>query len=196
MTSFVRRAIKFAAEPRTVLALLNAQAHLGWRADVPVSVRLFGRVQVVAAGQIVLGRGVVLKGSVVPIELIAMNRAVLKIGDQSFLNYGCSISAHQEVSIGRRCKLGHYVMVLDNQQHSVGNHLELPPSAPVEIEDDVWIGSRAIVLPGVRIGRRAVVGAGSVVTRDVPANTVVAGNPARVIREIEDWAGEGQNKEF
>jgi maltose O-acetyltransferase len=56
---------------------------------------------------------------------------------------------------------------------------------PVLIEDNVWIGGGAILLPGVNIGRNAVVGAGAVVTRSVPANTVVAGNPARVLREIE-----------
>jgi maltose O-acetyltransferase len=53
------------------------------------------------------------------------------------------------------------------------------------IEDNVWIGGGAILLPGVSIGRNAVVGAGAVIPRSVPANTVVAGNPARVIREIE-----------
>jgi maltose O-acetyltransferase len=56
---------------------------------------------------------------------------------------------------------------------------------PIVIEDNVWIGGGAILLPGVRIGRNAVVGAGAVGPRSVPANTVVAGNPARVIREIE-----------
>jgi maltose O-acetyltransferase len=56
---------------------------------------------------------------------------------------------------------------------------------PIVIEDKVWLGGGAILLPGVRIGRNAVVGAGAVVSRSVPANTVVAGNPARVIREIE-----------
>jgi maltose O-acetyltransferase len=56
---------------------------------------------------------------------------------------------------------------------------------PIVIEDNVWLGGGAILLPGVRIGRNAVVGAGAVVARSVPPNTVVAGNPARVIREIE-----------
>jgi len=56
---------------------------------------------------------------------------------------------------------------------------------PIVIEDNVWLGGGAILLPGVTIGRNAVVGAGAVVPRNVPANTVVAGNPARVIREIE-----------
>jgi maltose O-acetyltransferase len=55
---------------------------------------------------------------------------------------------------------------------------------PVEIGDDVWIGGGAIILPGVRIGARAVVGAGSVVTRDVPEGVFAAGNPCRVVREL------------
>ena len=56
---------------------------------------------------------------------------------------------------------------------------------PIVIEDNVWLGGGAILLPGVTIGRNAVVGAGAVVSHSVPANTAVAGNPARVIREIE-----------
>ena len=55
----------------------------------------------------------------------------------------------------------------------------------IVIEDNVWLGGGAILLPGVRIGQNAVVGTGAVISRSVPANTVVAGNPARVIREIE-----------
>lgn len=56
---------------------------------------------------------------------------------------------------------------------------------PIVIEDNVWLGGGAILLPGIRIGRNAVVGAGSVISRDVPANTIVAGNPTKVIRVIE-----------
>ena len=56
---------------------------------------------------------------------------------------------------------------------------------PIDIADNVWIGGSAILLPGVKVGINSVVGAGAVVTRDVPPNTIVAGNPARVIREIE-----------
>jgi maltose O-acetyltransferase len=55
----------------------------------------------------------------------------------------------------------------------------------IVIEDNVWIGGGAILLPGVKMGRKAVVGAGAVVSRNIPANTVVAGNPDRVIRELE-----------
>jgi len=85
------------------------------------------------------------------------------------------------------------VMIGPNVQiYTAAHHLQAKPrnrgqevAKPIVIEDNVWLGGAAILLPGVTVGRNAVVGAGAVVTRDVPANTVVAGNPARVIREIE-----------
>lgn len=58
--------------------------------------------------------------------------------------------------------------------------------APITIGDDCWLGGSVIVLPGVTIGDNVIVGAGSIVTKDLPSNTVVAGNPARVIRKLED----------
>jgi maltose O-acetyltransferase len=61
----------------------------------------------------------------------------------------------------------------------------LEVAKPILIEDNVWIGGSAILLPGVRIGKNSVIGAGAVVTRDVPANTLVAGNPAVIIKEIK-----------
>ena len=89
--------------------------------------------------------------------------------------------------------IGHHVMIGPGVQIYTAAHL-LEAEArnqgwevarPIVIEDNVWLGGGAILLPGVRIGRNAVVGAGAVVSRDGPANTVVVGNPARVIREIE-----------
>jgi acetyltransferase-like isoleucine patch superfamily enzyme len=73
---------------------------------------------------------------------------------------------------------------MDNDQHDIANHTEVPQSEPVIIEDRVWIGSKVVILPGVRIGSRAVIGAGSIVTKDVPPRCVAAGNPARVIRRL------------
>ena len=62
----------------------------------------------------------------------------------------------------------------------------LPEPRPIRIGHDVWIGGGAIILPGVTIGDRSVIGAGSVVVRDVPAATVVVGNPARILRALDD----------
>jgi acetyltransferase-like isoleucine patch superfamily enzyme len=105
-----------------------------------------------------------------------------------------------EVTIGDRVLIGHSTSIFDSDTHPLNaarRHQQFvdiittghPPAidlreAPVRIGDDVWIGSNVVILKGVTIGRGAVVGAGSIVTKDIPPNVVVAGNPARVIREL------------
>jgi maltose O-acetyltransferase len=109
------------------------------------------------------------------------------LGDHVFLNYMCVILDNNEVRIGDNAMIGPSVQIYtaahDLQAETRNQGWET--AKPVVIEENVWIGGGAILLPGVTIGRNAVVGAGAVVSRNVPANTVVAGNPARVIREIE-----------
>jgi maltose O-acetyltransferase len=109
------------------------------------------------------------------------------IGDHVYLNVLCTILDCNEVRIGQHVMIGPSVQI-----YTAAHLLQAEPrnqgwevAKPVTIEDNVWIGGGAILLPGVSIGRNAVVGAGAVVSRNVPANTVVAGNQARVIREIE-----------
>jgi len=179
MASFVSSTIDFSH-------IINAQLRLLGRAKVPFSVRLRGSVKISGSGDLVLGEGVSLNGTVVPIELITYESGRIEIGENTFINYGSSIAARASVKIGSDCHLGHYMFVMDNSQHDIINHLEVPPSRPVIIEDNVWIGSKVIILPGVRIGRRAVIGAGSVVTRDIPPRCVAAGNPARVLRHLTE----------
>ena len=94
------------------------------------------------------------------------------------------IAATGLVAIGAECLIGTHVSIIDNAFHDVVDRQQVPAPKPVVIGDNVWIGNRAIILPGVTIGDGAVVGAGSVVTRDVPDRTGVAGNPARVVREL------------
>lgn len=109
------------------------------------------------------------------------------IGDHVYLNYSCTILDNNTV------RIGHHVMVGPSVQIYTAAHLleaatriqGLEVAQPVVIEDNVWLGGGAILLPGVTVGRNAVVGAGAIVSRSVPTNTVVAGNPARVIREID-----------
>lgn len=109
------------------------------------------------------------------------------LGDHVFINYMCTILDNNEVRIGTHVMIGPAVQIYtaahDLQAETRIQGWEV--AKPIEIEDNVWIGGGAILLPGVRIGKNSVVGAGAVVTRSVPANTVVAGNPARVIRNIE-----------
>jgi maltose O-acetyltransferase len=108
------------------------------------------------------------------------------IGDYVFLNVLCTILDCNEVRIGDHVMIGPQVQIYTaaHELQAEARNRGLEMAKPIVIEDNVWIGGGAILLPGVRIGLNAVVGAGAVVTRDVPANTVVAGNPARVIREI------------
>jgi maltose O-acetyltransferase len=148
-------------------------------------VRLTGRILLSGDGDVEFGQGVTLVGNVVPIEFVSHTGARISIGDHTFINYGSSISAHEQVKIGCHCLLGHYSLILDNNEHGVEQRGVAPPSAPVIIEDHVWIGSRVIILPGVLVGRHSVVGAGSVVTKDIPANCLAAGNPARFVRRFD-----------
>ncbi len=117
------------------------------------------------------------------VRLECWRGGTITIGDGTYLNRNTEIVAARSVTIGRECKIGRDVLIMDTDQHAVpGGELIV---APVVIEDRAWIGARAIVLKGVRVGHDSVVGAGSVVTRDVPPATVVAGQPARVVRSFD-----------
>ena len=117
--------------------------------------------------------------------MAGMPGARIVIGDDVGVS-GCVISAAQLVSIGNRVLIGSGALVMDSDAHPLSAEARrtvggVGKTMPVFIEDDVFIGARAMVLKGVRIGKGAVVGAGAVVTKDVPPNAIVAGNPARVV---------------
>jgi acetyltransferase-like isoleucine patch superfamily enzyme len=113
--------------------------------------------------------------------------ALLTIGDD-FGMTGGSLVCEQQITIGKRVTVGCNTIIADTDFHPLDAQARQADflagaTAPIVIEDDVFIGMNALILKGVRLGAGCVVGAGSVVTRDVPAGAVVAGNPARVIRE-------------
>ncbi len=110
----------------------------------------------------------------------------MHIGEDVFINSGCKFQDQGGIYIGDRALIGHNV-VLATLNHPLDpkRRSGLEP-APIHIEEDVWIGSGAIVLPSVRIGRGAIVAAGAVVTRDVEPMTIVGGVPAKPIKSIED----------
>lgn len=182
--SAARRILKVLRSPRLAIALFNAQLSIRGRARIPLSVRLYGRIYLKSAGEIEFGKGVCLAAHVVPVEIVSHKGAQVLIGDHTFINYGTSITAYEKVSIGHNCLLGHYLSIVDRNEYGAEQGEAPPNAAPVFIEDHVWIGAHVIILPGVRIGRNSAIGAGSVVTRDIPANSLAVGNPARVLRQI------------
>jgi len=116
-------------------------------------------------------------------------KAVIEIGDGNWFNNNVSLVANERIVVGNGCQIGDLVAIYDCDFHELDpkNRIRSAgPSAPVVIGNNVWLGSRVMVLKGVTIGDNSVVGAMSVVTKSIPANCVAAGNPARVIRSLED----------
>lgn len=110
----------------------------------------------------------------------------ITFGKNIFINSGCKFQDQGGIVIGDNCLIGHNA-VLATLNHNLDpkKRADMAP-APIVLGDNVWLGANVTVLPGVSIGDNAVVGAASVVTKDVPANTVVVGSPARVVRTLED----------
>lgn len=145
---------------------------------------------------IVLGKNVVVDG----ILQSAWGKGKLSIGDMSYIGTNTRIWAFDNIKIGKNVLISHNCSIVDSDCHpidpierkldyerilfnkeGIGRNVI---NKPIVIEDNVWIGANAIILKGITIGERAVVSAGAVVTKSVPANVIVAGNPAKVIREI------------
>lgn len=113
--------------------------------------------------------------------------ANIELGERVFFNFNCVVLDVCLVRIGSYSLFGPAVQIY-TPMHPFNAELRRKQEygKPVEIGSDVWVGGGAIILPGVRIGDRAVIGAGSVVTRDIPDGVFAAGNPCRVIREITE----------
>lgn len=112
----------------------------------------------------------------------------INLGKNVFINSGCRFQDQGGIFIGDGVLVGHNVIIATlNHGFKPENRADLIP-APVRIGNKAWIGSGSIILPGITIGENAIVAAGSVVAKDVPANAVVAGNPARILRENIDKA--------
>ncbi|MDR7088439.1 acyltransferase [Cellvibrio fibrivorans] len=111
--------------------------------------------------------------------------AEIIIGDYCLISPGVRISAAKSIRIGDNCMLAANVTISDSDWHGIYNRIRpFRCTKSVVIENNVWLGERVIVNKGVTIGENSVVGAGSVVTKNIPANSVAAGNPARIIKTI------------
>ncbi len=120
-------------------------------------------------------------------------RGELEVGDYVWFSPGCTLAVHESVSIGSNCVFAEYVSIHDNNH--AGGALQEPlagrgfETAPIRIGRNVWVGAKATILKGVTIGDNAIVGANSVVTRDVPAGATVAGAPARELGPAQTRQG-------
>ena len=112
----------------------------------------------------------------------------IKLGEKVFFNFNCVVLDVAPVTIGSRTLFGPNVQVytashpIDFKERASG----LEFAKPIFIGEDVWIGGSSIICPGVSIGDRSIIGAGSVVTKDIPADVIAAGNPCRIIRHLKE----------
>jgi carbonic anhydrase/acetyltransferase-like protein (isoleucine patch superfamily) len=146
------------------------RAHVLFRgAEIGVRVNATGHVRVVADGRISLAPHVQFLGGMIPSQVVCLPGGELVVGAHTSFNYGVVIECTTSIRFGERCLVGSMTCFRDSDTRRSG---------PILIEDDVWVAHGAIVEPGVRIGAGSIVSAGSVVTTDVPPDSLALGNPA------------------
>jgi len=170
------RGAKISVAPGSRLMLgLNMNHATG----VPCSLRLRSNARLTVHGNAEIFHGTL---------VLVSDNAHLEMGHNSYINFNSTVICYDHIIIGSDCAISWNTNMLDGNAHElVVGEVARARTRPVVIGDKVWIGTGAIILSGVTVGDGAVVAAGSVVTADVPGQTVVAGNPARVVREQVTW---------
>jgi acetyltransferase-like isoleucine patch superfamily enzyme len=156
-----------------------------WRTEGPLFLGRGLEMQIARRGEVRFGRFVWIGDG----SKIRCHEGVVEIGEKTVMGQECTISAYQRVRIGEQCVIADRAMFIDFDHGVV--EVERPIrrqgiyKRDVEVGSNVWIGYGACILRGVRVGDNSIVGTNTVVTKDVPANAVVAGVPARVVRMRE-----------
>ena len=179
--------------------------------EVRGKVNIFGKPRIIRWGNpsIIIEDGVTLDsdpvhndaGIVHPCTLSVTGNGCLCIGKNSGFS-GVQICCNNKITIGKNVWVGTNVTIYDTDFHPIDPYerLKIPnataKSAEVVIEDGVWIGANAMILKGVHIDRCAVIAAGSIVTKDVPAFTIYGGNPAKLIKDIPQHSNYNYNELF
>lgn len=165
--------------------LARARLYLRNASSVASDVRVMGRPIVNNDGTLIIGDRTIFRSIVAPVELAVVAGAEMTIGAESHINSGTSICAFRLVTIGQRVEVAPYVSIYDTNFHQVYNRSAMPDPKPVVIEDDVWLCAKCTVLPGVTIGRGAIVQPHALVMEDVEPFTIVSGIPARVVKRLD-----------
>jgi acetyltransferase-like isoleucine patch superfamily enzyme len=165
-------------EVRGRLHLADATTYVGYiaRGMAPV-VELQENATLLVDGAVRVGDGA---------RILAGPGATIAIGDNTHFDGDSRLISAVKVSIGVGCAIAWEVLIMDTDFHRIDGRAT--GDIPTTIGDHVWIGAGAKILKGVTVGDGAIIAAGAIVTRDVPAGVLVAGNPARVVREGVTWA--------
>lgn len=165
---------------KTAKLILNDEFHMGYNAFIKNGRSSILRID--DGGQVVVnGKFQAYYGA----DIICFKNAELILSG-GFINSDVKIRCMRRIVIGKGAKISHDVTLIDGDGH-IMEYENYEPKKPIIIKEHVWIGTKATILKGVTIGEGAVVAAGSVVTKDVPSHCLVAGNPARVIKENITW---------
>lgn len=166
-----------------VIRMLQARLWLRKCDDIGSMVSAKKKPMIDNQGKLFIGDEVRIWSNIIQAKLLTGKNGILKIGQNSRIN-GAHIDAQTFIEIGENCRIAPYTLILDSNFHDVNSHFSDVSGDPIVIEDDVWITSRATILPGVRIGKGAVVATGAIVTKNVDPYTLVAGVPAREIKKL------------
>ncbi|PWK79357.1 acetyltransferase-like isoleucine patch superfamily enzyme [Mucilaginibacter oryzae] len=148
-----------------------------------------GRLMVRNEGKIIIGNGCRIWSHIGTTQLSAGPRAVIEIGENTFINTGTIITSRKNIRIGKNCQIANQVIIMDDDFHDVyAAEKNCSVKEAIIIGDNAWIATRATILKGVTIGEGAVVAAGAVVTKDVLPHTLVGGVPAKFIKSLKDEA--------
>lgn len=176
-----------------VYAWLTARWALRGARSLGRLVFAYGRpdVHLERGAELTIGTDVRLHTDIHRTRLSVRHGARLTIGNSVLLN-GCILAANTGIVIEDGATLGPWAHLMDGDFHGVQDRGAAADNRPIVIERDAWLATRAMVLKGVTVGRGAVVAAGSVVTKDVPPYTVVAGVPARVVKYLDGYEPQGR----
>ena len=161
-----------------------------------LNMNVIGRMNITGKGHIVIGDNFMMTndGSINPIS--SNRKGSFYTEDDAFVNIGDNVGMSatrlwisKGLTIGNNVKIGACTLLIDTDTHPIDYNIrrtsnEGTKASPITIEDDVWIGAHSIILKGVTIGARSIIGAGSIVTKDIPCDCIAAGNPCKVKKKL------------